>query len=102
MVEGAVVGEIRRMVRTPEIAAKVLEHLRRDDDAIDQIAVVTALGNFDTLWASLFPLEQARVTRLLIDQVTVGSQGIAIDLKSEGIGSLVRDMMQPKVSGAAA
>ena len=102
MVEGAVVGEIRRMVRTPEIAAKVVEHLQRDDEAIDQNAVVTALGNFDTLWASLFPIEQARITRLLIDRVIVGGQGIVIDLKSEGIGSLVRDMMRPKVAGEAA
>ena len=93
MVESAVVGEIQRVVRTPEVVAKVIEHLQHDDQTIDQTAVVAALGNFDALWASLFPIEQSRITRLLIDRVTIGTNGIAVDIKTEGIGSIVHDIM---------
>ena len=93
MVESAVVGEIQRVVRTPEVVAKVIEHLQHDDQTIDQTTVVAALGNFDALWASLFPIEQSRITRLLIDRVTIGTNGIAVDIKTEGIGSIVHDIM---------
>ena len=29
----------------------------------------------------------------LVDRVTVGTSGIAVDLRQEGLGSVVRDMM---------
>ena len=75
------------------ILASAIEHLQHDDQTIDQTAVVAALGNFDALWASLFPIEQSRITRLLIDRVTIGTNGIAVDIKTEGIGSIVHDIM---------
>ena len=64
-------------------------------------AIVGALTRFDELWASLFPAEQARITRLLVSRVTVGSAGIAVDLRHHGVGSLVRDLTAPKTHEAA-
>ena len=61
-----------------------------------------ALTRFDALWASLFPAEQARITRLLVSRVTVGSAGIAVDLRHHGVGSLVRDLTATKSQEAAA
>ncbi len=102
MVEDAVVGEIRRMIRAPEIAARTIEAFRQDDRALDEQEIVAALGEFDRLWASLFPAEQARIVNLLVERVTVGTNGIAIDLRSDGFGSVVRDMMMPRREGASA
>ena len=59
---------------------------------MDERAIVEALMRFDDLWASLFPAEQARITRLLVSRVTVGPAGIAVDLRHQGVGSLVRDL----------
>lgn len=93
MVEGAVVGEIRRMIRAPEIAGRTIKALREDSSAVDEKAVVQALGEFDQLWAALYPAEQTRIVQLLVERVTVGREGIAIDLCSEGLGAVVRDML---------
>ena len=64
MVEGAVVGEIRRMIRTPEVAARTIDAFRQETSDIDEQVIVSALANFDELWAALFPSEQSRLVRL--------------------------------------
>lgn len=102
MVEDAVIGEIRRMVATPELRARALAALQADMPDADKNAVIAALGEFDALWASLFPAEQARIIQLLVARVTVGAAGIAIDLRHDGIGSLVRQMMAPQTEKDAA
>ncbi|WP_374330186.1 recombinase family protein [Aestuariivirga sp.] len=93
MVEDAVIGEIRRMIRAPEIAARVLKMLREESPTVDEKATIKALGEFDQIWTALYPAEQTRIIQLLVDRVTVGTSGIAVDLRHEGLGSVLRDMM---------
>src|SRR5690606_20552750 len=47
MVEDAVVGEIRRMIATPEVRARALAALKSDMPDIDDKAVIAALHDFD-------------------------------------------------------
>jgi len=101
MVEGAVIQHIRSLLRTPEIVARAVETARRTDPDMDERDVVTALAGFDSLWESLFPAEQARIARLLIERVTVSSEGLAVDLRTEGLGSVIREMVTPKQELAA-
>ncbi|GIX19121.1 MAG: hypothetical protein KatS3mg120_0797 [Erythrobacter sp.] len=93
MVEDAVVGEIRRMIRAPEIAGRTIKTFREESPTVDEKAVVQALGEFDQLWAALYPAEQTRIVQLLVERVTVGREGIAIDLRSDGLGAVVREML---------
>ena len=62
---------------------------------------VDTLSGFDGLWKSLFPAEQARIARLLIERVTVSAEGMAVDLRTEGLGSVIRQMVTPKQELAA-
>jgi len=101
MVETAVVQHIRSLLRTPEIVTRAVEGARRTDPTVNETEVVTALSDFDGLWESLFPAEQARIARLLIERVTVSSDGLAVDLRTEGLGSIIREMVTPKQELAA-
>ena len=92
MVDGAVITEMRRLIASPEVPARVLEAHRLSGGRVDERAVVEALRRFDSLWASLFPVEQARIVRLLGDRVTVSPQGLAVDLRNNGIATLVNDL----------
>jgi hypothetical protein len=92
MVDGAVIAEMRRIIGSPEIAARVIEAQRREDGANDERAIVAALQRFNDLWDALYPAEQARIVRLLVDRVTVGPAGMAVDLRNNGITTLVRDL----------
>ena len=54
-----------------------------------------ALERLDPLWDELFPAEQARIVRLLVERVEVGPAGANIRLRVAGLASLVRDLGVP-------
>jgi len=95
MVEDAVIGEIHRMIRSPEITARTIAALRRDGVKVEEAAVVATLAGFERLWGALYPAEQARIVQLLVERITVGTNGIAVDLRKEGLGLVLRDMLRP-------
>lgn len=97
--EAAVVAEIRRVLRTPETAANVISALGRDD--IPEADVIAALRDFPELWTQLFPAEQARIIQLLVRRVTVTAEGLVIDLRTDGIAGVMREMMTPRQLEAA-
>ena len=51
-----------------------------------------ALHRLDPLWEHLFPAEQARIVRSLVERVVVGPAGADIRLRLDGLGGLVRDL----------
>ena len=89
-------------MRTPEVAAQAAAVLKADDAETDGNDVVAALANFDTLWETLFPAEQARIARLLVQRVTVSQQGLTVDLRTAGLSSVIRDMLAPRQMEKAA
>jgi DNA invertase Pin-like site-specific DNA recombinase len=95
MVEDAVIGEIHRMIRAPEITARTIAALRREGAPVEEAAVVATLAGFERLWGALYPAEQARIVQLLVERITVGTNGIAVDLRKEGLGLVLRDMLLP-------
>ncbi|MFY9625389.1 MAG: hypothetical protein WAJ91_13520 [Rhodoplanes sp.] len=90
------------MIRTPEVAARTIDAFRQESPNVDEQAIVSALADFDQLWAALFPSEQARLVRLLVDRVTIGARGIAVDLRNDGVAAIVRDMITPTKEEACA
>ena len=95
MVEDAVNGEIHRMIRAPEITARTIAALRHEGVKVEEAAVVATLAGFERLWGALYPAEQARIVQLLVERITVGTNGIAVDLRKEGLGLVLRDMLLP-------
>jgi len=95
MVEDAVIGEMHRMIRAPEITARTIATLRRDGVKVEEAAVVATLAGFERLWGALYPAEQARIVQLLVERITVSTNGIAVDLRKEGLGLVLRDMLLP-------
>ena len=55
--------------------------------------VRSALYEFDQLWNELFPAEQARIIQLLVERVDVGTDGVDIRLRVDGITSLVSELI---------
>jgi DNA invertase Pin-like site-specific DNA recombinase len=95
MVEDAVIGEIHRMIRAPEITARTIAALRHEGVKVEEAAVVATLAGFERLWGALYPAEQARIIQLLVERITVSTNGIAVDLRKEGLGLVLRDMLMP-------
>jgi hypothetical protein len=59
---------------------------------LTEAEVRPALVEFEPLWGELFPAEQARIVRLLVDRVDVTVDGIEVKLRIDGIGTLVTEL----------
>ena len=101
LVEAAVVTELRRVMRAPSITAQVIAHLAREGHAFAEADVISALQTFEDVWAQLFPAEQTRIVQLLVRRVTVTSEGLVIDVRTDGVSGVMRDMMAPRKKVAA-
>jgi site-specific DNA recombinase len=91
-IETAVVDQLRGMLRAPEIVVRTWRVARQTDQTIDETKVREALDCLDPLWDELFPAEQARIVQLLIERVDVRTDGLAIQLRTGGLASLVAEM----------
>lgn len=101
MVEDAVVTEVRRILRTPEVVTQVMAVLKKEQGAVSEADAIAALHEFNALWAQLFPAEQARIIQLLVRRVTVTGAGLEVDIRREGIAGVVREIVAPRRVEAA-
>ena len=91
-IETAVVDQVRALLRQPEVVVGTWLAARADAPDLTEAETREALGRLDPLWDELFPAEQARVVRLLVERVDVGSAGAAIRLRTAGLTGLLRDL----------
>jgi hypothetical protein len=91
-IEGAVVNQLRILLRTPDIIVRTWRAARQSIGDVKEADVRQALERLDPLWDELFPAEQARIVRLLVERVDVGPDGVDIRLRTVGLATLVADL----------
>ena len=91
-IEAAVVGQVRALLRQPEVVVGTWLAARAEAPDLTEAETRDALERLDPLWDELFPAEQARIVRLLVERVEVGPAGADIRLRVAGLASLVRDL----------
>jgi DNA invertase Pin-like site-specific DNA recombinase len=102
-IEGAVVDQLRGLLRAPEIVVRTWRAAWQLMGDISEIEVREALERLDPLWDELFPAEQARIVQLLVERVEVSPDGADIRLRTKGLTSLVADLraVRPETRRAA-
>jgi site-specific DNA recombinase len=106
-VEGLVLGQVRRLLASPELVARTITAVRRENGAaedteLEEGDVIEALGALDPVWDELYPAEQARILRLLIERIDVAPDGISVTLHAAGIRSLVTELADQEAPALAA
>ncbi|GGC63733.1 hypothetical protein GCM10011504_47440 [Siccirubricoccus deserti] len=91
-IEAAVVDQVRALLRQPEVVVGTWRAARAEAPEITENEVREALLRLDPLWGELFPAEQARIVRALVERVVAGPAGADIRLRVEGLAGLVRDL----------
>ena len=61
-------------------------------DPIAEREVLEAFQSVETFWDDLFPLERNRLIRLLVEKVELRETGIDMELKTEGMASLIIEL----------
>lgn len=97
----AVIDQLRAVFRQPEIVAGTWKAARAHAGDITEADARAALQQLDPLWDDLFPGEQARIVALLVERVDIGTDGLNVRLRVDGLGSLAREMLAGDMGAAA-
>jgi site-specific DNA recombinase len=100
-IEAAVIDQLRAVFRQPEIVAGTWKGARAHADDITEDDARSALQQLDPLWDELFPAEQARIVALLVEHVDIGTDGLNVRLRVDGLGGLAREMLSGSIEAAA-
>jgi DNA invertase Pin-like site-specific DNA recombinase len=100
-IEAAVIDQLRTVFRQPEIVAGTWKAARAHADDITEADARRALQQLDPLWDDLFPAEQARMVALLVERVEIGTDGLTVRLRVDGLGGLTREMLAGGMGEAA-
>lgn len=99
-IEAAVIDQLRAVFRQPEIVAGTWKAARAHAADITEADARSALQRLDPLWDELFPKEQARIVQLLIERVEIGTDGLTLRLRIDGLAALRRELL-PDLGEAA-
>ena len=91
-IETAFVDQLRAVFRQPEIVVGTWRAAHHEDPSITEAEAREALMGLDPLWDELFPAEQARIVQLLVERVEVGTEGLDLRLRVDGLTGLVREL----------
>jgi len=101
-IEDAVLTQLRLILGSPEIVAQTYNMLQSRVDAdleYEDMPVITEkevsdeLQKIGPVWDELFPSEQQRILRALVEQVVVSQNGVDISLRAEGLYSVTSELM---------
>ncbi len=90
--EATVVEQMRRVWRNPEMISRVSEHAMRMDPDTNEAHVWIAMAQIDKIWEQLFPAEQHRIVRLLIEKVIVTPHNLEVRFRPNGLDMLAREV----------
>lgn len=90
--ETAVLDQLRAVWRAPERIQEVVTQAVALDPTLDEAQVTVAMTRLEVIWAHLFPAEQSRLVRLLVEQVIVSPQQLDIRLRPSGLEQLTHEL----------
>jgi hypothetical protein len=91
-IEAAVVSQVRTLLRQPEIIVGTWLAAKADAPDLTENETRDALQQLDPLWDQLFPAEQARIIRLLVERVEIGPDGADIRLRVSGLANIAGEL----------
>jgi site-specific DNA recombinase len=100
-IEAAVIDQLRAVFRQPEIVVGTWKAARQHDQEITEAEARDALAGLNPLWDELFPAEQARIVTLLVERVDIGTDGLNVRLRIDGLAGLSREMLGGNIGEAA-
>lgn len=91
-IEAVVIDQLRKLFRAPEVIVQTWLTARATHAAITEMDVREALFEFDSLWDQLFPVEQARIVQLLVERVSITTEGAEVSFRAEGMEGILREL----------
>jgi len=105
-IESVVLSQVHLALQRPEMVAGVWQSVqtinaqlpKSERDDLDEAQVFVALRQMGSVWEQLFPTEQHRIMRLLVERVQFQPEGLDIVWRDEGWREFAAEMVsQPLV-----
>jgi site-specific DNA recombinase len=90
--ESAVLDQLRAILRAPDLLGEVLPQAIKLDPTLDEAKITVAMTRLDAIWDQLFPAEQTRIVKLLVEKVIVSPNDLEVRLRANGIERLVLEL----------
>jgi site-specific DNA recombinase len=100
-IEAAVMDQVRALLQQPEVVIGTWRAAQAEAPDLTEAETREALEQLDPLWEELFPAEQERIVRSLVERVDVSPAGADIRLRLDGLAGLVRDLRASPAREAA-
>ena len=86
-IETLVIGQLQKL-----FSSSTFIDLTAECGGLSRDSVANAFANLDGFWNELFPVEQNRLLRLLLDHVTINEDNIEITVKTRGMKALMKEL----------
>jgi len=90
--ESAVLEQLRGILRAPDLLGDIVSRANKLDPTLDEAQVTVAMTRLDVIWDQLFPDEQTRIVKLLVEKVIVSPTDLEVRLRANGLERLVLDL----------
>ena len=96
--ESAVLDQLRNILRAPNLLSDLVPRAKKLDPTLDEAKVTVAMTRLNLIWDQLFPAEQTRIVKLLIEKVIVSPSDLEVRLRANGIEQLVQELQADRAS----
>ena len=96
--ESAVLDQLRNILRAPNLLRDLVPQAIKLDPTLDEAKVTVAMTRLDVIWDQLFPAEQTRIVKMLVEKVIVSANDLEVRLRANGIEQLIRELQADPAS----
>jgi len=96
--ESAVLDQLRNILRAPNLLNELVPQAKKLDPTLDEAKATVAMTRLDLIWDQLFPAEQTRIVKLLIEKVIVSPSDLEVRLRANDIEQLVQELQADRAS----
>ena len=89
IIEEIILDRVRMILTNPEWINRILS---LNEDSIGKTDLKIVTSSFETVWANLFPVEQARIVHMLIEKIVVHPDRIIINFLPVGMVSILHEI----------
>ncbi len=94
--ESTVVKQLHNILQSPTVMQQAANMSKTLDDPIDEAQATVAMTQLDNVWSQLFPDEQSRIIKILVDKVIVDQDSIELHLRKTGIQEIAHEFVPVK------
>lgn len=98
-IEGIVFDQLKAVFRQPELIVETWRACQTQALSISEHEVRKNFMAIEQLWDHLFHDEQARLLNLFIDRIALSSEGVSVNIKTQGLNNLVNSIQHLNKAG---